>query len=101
LVIGAGAMGCLFAARIAESGADVLLVDVDRARLDAIGRDGIHLTDDNGARTIPLRAGLAAEAQPPIELALLFTKGMHSRAAIRSLAHLAESGTYVLTLQNG
>jgi len=101
LVIGAGAMGCLFAARIAESGAEVLLVDIDRARLEAIGRAGIHLVDDNGARTIPLKAGIAADARPPIDLALLFTKGMHSRAAIQSVAHLAASGTHVLTLQNG
>ncbi|MCW2387711.1 2-dehydropantoate 2-reductase [Sphingobium sp. B11D3B] len=101
LVIGAGSMGCLFAARIAESGADVLLIDVDKTRIEAIDRDGIHLTDDNGTRTISLRAGLAADAQPPIDLALLFTKGMHSRSAIQSIAHLAGSGTYVLTLQNG
>jgi 2-dehydropantoate 2-reductase len=101
LVIGAGSMGCLFAARIAESGADVLLIDVDTTRIEAICRDGIILTDDNGTRTIPLRAGLAKDAQAPIDLALLFTKGMHSRSAVRSVAHLAASGTYVLTLQNG
>ncbi len=52
LVIGAGAMGCLFAARIAESGADVMLIDVDEARLAAIADRGISLTDDNGTRTV-------------------------------------------------
>ena len=88
-------------ARIAESGAQVLLIDVDRNRLDAIGKEGIQLTDDNGTRTIPLETGLAADAREPIDLALLFTKGMHSRAATQSIAHLASSGTYVLTLQNG
>lgn len=101
LVIGAGAMGCLFAARIAESGARVRLVDVDRNRLDAIARDGIHLVDDNGARTIQLEAGVASEAQAPFDLALLFTKGMHSKVATASLAHLVPGGTYMLTLQNG
>lgn len=35
-VVGAGAMGCLFAARIAETGTDVVVVDVDPARLAAI-----------------------------------------------------------------
>jgi len=102
LVIGAGAMGCLFAARIAESGAQVMLIDVDTARLGAIARDGITLTDDNGTRVVPLAIGTAAEATGPFELVLLFTKGMHSRAAIRSVAHLAApDGPYVLTLQNG
>lgn len=101
LIIGAGSMGCLFAARIAESGADVLLIDVDKKRIEAIDKDGILLTDDNGTRTVPLRAGVASDAQAPIDLAILFTKGMHSRSAIRSIEHLAASGTYVLTLQNG
>lgn len=101
LVIGAGAMGCLFAARIAESGADVMLIDVDKARLAAIADQGISLTDDNGTRIVPLRAGLAADSTGPFDLVLLFTKGMHSRSAIRSVAHLAESGAHVLTLQNG
>jgi len=101
IVIGAGAMGCLFAARIAEAGAQAMLIDVDGARLDAIAREGIRLVDDGGARTIRLETGLAAAAQPPCDLILLFTKGMHSRAAITSVAHLAQGGTHVLTLQNG
>lgn len=101
VVIGAGAMGCLFAARIAEGGADVTLVDIDRPRLEAIARSGIQLVDDNGARTIAMRTATAAEVAGPVDLVLLFTKGMHSAAAMRSVAHLAEGGTHVLTLQNG
>ncbi len=101
LVIGAGAMGCLFAARIAESGAQVMLIDVDAARLEAIARAGITLTDDHGTRIVRPDTGTAAEATGPFDLILLFTKGMHSRAAIRSVAHLAATDAYVLTLQNG
>lgn len=101
LVIGAGSMGCLFAARIAEAGAQVMLIDVDAVRIAAIARDGIHLVDDAGERTIPLAAGTAAEATGPFDLVLLFTKGMHSGPAIRSIAHLVASDAYVLTLQNG
>jgi 2-dehydropantoate 2-reductase len=102
LIIGAGAMGCLFAARMAESGAQVMLIDVDAQRIGAIARDGITLTDDNGTRTVALSAGTADAATGPFDLVLLFTKGMHSRAAIQSIAHLAaEGGPHVLTLQNG
>ncbi|MGO2110495.1 MAG: ketopantoate reductase family protein, partial [Pseudoclavibacter sp.] len=35
------------------------------------------------------------------DLALVFTKSMHTRAAAASIAHLARAGTIVLTLQNG
>lgn len=102
LVIGAGAMGCLFAARLRESGADVMLIDIDTERLARIADQGITLTDDQGTRTVPLRTGTAREAAGPFDLVLLFTKGMHSAAAIASVASLAaEGGPYVLTLQNG
>ena len=100
-IVGAGAMGCLFGARLAEQGARVTLVDIDRPRLSAIARDGITLTDDKGTRTIPVSARLAAEVTAPIDLLVLFTKGTHSAAAIRSIAHLAPMGPIALTLQNG
>ena len=101
VIVGAGAMGCLFAARLAEQGGEVVLVDVDRERLSAIGRDGITLTDDQGTRTIAVGAALAGEVGAPIDLLLLFTKGTHSAAAIRSVAHLAAARPIALTLQNG
>ena len=100
-IVGAGAMGCLFAARLAERDVDVTVVDVDRERLSIIGRDGVTLTDDNGSRTIAVRAALAAEVAEPVGLVLLFTKGTHSAAAIRSVAHLAAGKPMALTLQNG
>ena len=101
VIVGAGAMGCLFAARLAERGARVTVVDVDRERLGVIGRNGITLVDDNGSRTIAVGASLAAEVAAPVDLVVLFTKGTHSAAAIRSVAHLAETKPIALTLQNG
>ena len=100
-IVGAGAMGCLFAARLAEQGARVTLVDIDRARIETLAREGIALTDDAGTRTLPVAASLADELAGPVDLLLLFTKGMHSAAAIRSVAHLAQGRPVALTLQNG
>lgn len=100
-IVGAGAMGCLFAARLSEQGSLVTLVDVDEVRLAAIARDGIMLTDDGGARPVRVAVATAAKATPPVDLLLLFTKGVHSAAAIRSVAHLAGAAPVALTLQNG
>jgi len=100
-IVGAGAMGCLFAARLAEQESPVTLVDVDEARLAAIARDGVLLTDDSGARPVRVAVATAAKATPPVDLLLLFTKGVHSAAAIRSVAHLAGAAPVALTLQNG
>jgi 2-dehydropantoate 2-reductase len=100
-IVGAGAMGCLFAARLAEQGVPVTVVDVDRDRLSIIARDGIALTDDKGSRAVAVRAATADEITEPVDLLLLFTKGTHSAAAIRSVARLAASRPVALTLQNG
>ncbi len=101
VIVGAGAMGCLFAARLALGGQDVSVVDVDMQRLDLIARDGIHLHDDSGHQVASVGAALAAHVAGPVELIMLMTKGMHSAAAIRSVAHLDDGRCAVLTLQNG
>lgn len=100
-IVGAGAMGCLFAARLAEQGARVTLIDVDRGRLAAIAEGGVTLIDDDGERAIPVGAALASEIFGPVDLVVLFTKGPHSAAAIASVAHLAQGAPTALTLQNG
>src|SRR4051812_19046635 len=99
-IVGAGAMGCLFAARLAEQGSAVTLIDVDRERLAIIGRDGITLTDDKGTRTLKVSVAVAADAKP-VDVLILFTKGVHSKAAIDSVLHLAPSKPVAVTLQNG
>ncbi|WP_343071050.1 ketopantoate reductase family protein [Novosphingobium jiangmenense] len=100
VVVGAGAMGCLFAARLAHAGSMVTVVDVDQARLDHISAEGIRLHDEFGERTIRVAAS-TAQAAPSADLVLLFTKAVHSRSAIASVAHLADGNACALTLQNG
>jgi 2-dehydropantoate 2-reductase len=100
VIVGAGAMGCLFAVRLAETGARVVLIDVDEERLAALRRDGVTLADDHGERTVMIEAARAAEIVAPVDLVLLFTKAMHSKTAARSVAHLAATAQ-ALTLQNG
>jgi 2-dehydropantoate 2-reductase len=101
VMVGAGAMGCLFAARLALSGKAVTVVDVDPARLALISAEGIVLDDDSGHHVGRVRAARAQEVTGPVDLLMLFTKGMHSAAAIHSVAHLEGTGCAVLTLQNG
>jgi 2-dehydropantoate 2-reductase len=100
-IIGAGAMGCLFAARLAGAGASVTLIDVDEGRLAALARDGVTLADDDGERTLPVAACRAGEAKGPADLLILFTKGLHSGAAMQAVPHLVGPETIGLTLQNG
>jgi 2-dehydropantoate 2-reductase len=93
-------MGCLFAARLARAGSQVTVVDVDRERLRIIADEGIHLHDETGSHVVKVKACTADETDAA-DLVLLFTKAMHSRSAIASVAHLADGSCCALTLQNG
>jgi 2-dehydropantoate 2-reductase len=100
-VLGAGAMGSFFGGRLALHGAQVVLIDIDEARLAVIARDGLRIEDDHGDRRVALRTSRPADFREPVELMIVFTKGMHTAAAIESVRHLIGSETWALTLQNG
>lgn len=97
-VIGAGAMGMLFGSRLARAGHDVMLIDVDAARVAAIEARGVA---ENGA-AVPCRAFLPGTAPEHVtDLLIVFTKATHTVPAIRQSGALLRDGGVVLTLQNG
>jgi len=100
-VIGAGAMGSLFGGRLAESGNDVVLIDVNPAHVDAINGAGLRLDADDGDRRIRVPAGPAESFSGAKDLLVVFTKGMHTDKAVASARHLIGQKTWALTVQNG
>ncbi|KVN38974.1 2-dehydropantoate 2-reductase [Burkholderia pyrrocinia] len=105
-ILGAGAMGSLFGGLLAEAGEAVTLIDVDDAHLDAIRRDGLRIENDRGDRRVPalraVRPDAAALAHgEPFDLLIVFTKSLHTRAALGGVRTLLTPHTSVLTLQNG
>lgn len=101
-ILGAGAMGSLFGGLLAEADQHVTLLDINDAHLQAITTDGLRLetdADDRHVRNLQaLRPGDAADMP---DLLIVFTKAMHTRAALASVHHLIGESTHVLTLQNG
>jgi 2-dehydropantoate 2-reductase len=100
-VIGPGAVGLLWASRLAQAGQEVALLDHRPGRAGRLGQQGVVLEDHQGRR----RLSLPATAQPDIlgqtELALVCVKAYHTPEAARVLgAHLSPEGR-ALTLQNG
>ncbi|GAB7547760.1 2-dehydropantoate 2-reductase [Cupriavidus sp. 8B] len=101
-ILGAGAMGSLFGGRLAEAGHAVTLLDINDAHLDAIRRFGLRLqTDEADRRVHGMRAVRPEQAHAIPDLLIVFTKSMHTRAAMAGVRHLLGPGTNVLTLQNG
>jgi 2-dehydropantoate 2-reductase len=101
VILGAGAMGCLFGGRLSETGHEVVLVDVWPEHLDAINRHGLILETAEGTRSIALSARRVEQVEQPPDLLMVFTKSIHSKQAIESGRHLFGDDTWVLTLQNG
>ncbi len=101
-IIGAGAMGSVYAALFAEAGHEVVAIDPWQAHVDAINRNGLLLEGASGDRVV---RGIQASTDPMAahgaELFVLATKAAAVDAAARAIAPLLEPRSLVLTIQNG
>jgi 2-dehydropantoate 2-reductase len=100
-VIGAGAMGGLFAVRLAAAGEDVCLIEVNPAQIAAVNSDGLRLSMAERDEVHVLPIGPAASYSGSFDLLIVFTKGMHTQAAMQAASHLVGPQTIALTVQNG
>lgn len=102
-ILGAGSLGCLWAARLAAQQQAVYLI---LRNADAIARyqqtQGIGLSDAQRQQTnyYPVSAELATDPKP-IQYLLLACKAYDAEAAIRQVAHRLTSDSVVILLQNG
>ena len=101
VIIGAGAMGCLFGGLLTESGAEVWLVDVWQEHVDALNRKGLSYEWQGETRTIPVRATTDPASVGTADLAIIFVKSMHTPAAAETAARVLADGGFALTMQNG
>ena len=53
-IVGAGAMGCVYAALMADAGNEVWAIDTWQAHVDAIAANGLRLEGASGDRTVAL-----------------------------------------------
>ncbi len=101
VIIGPGAMGCLFAALLTEGGHEVCLLDKRAERARAIARAGIRIEGPAGTRVLPIRATARAASLKDAELAIVCVKAHDTASTTPELLALASKRTLVLTLQNG
>lgn len=95
-------MGGLWAARIADAGHQVTVVDVSAEVVDAVRAAGMEVVEKDGSVThCSLAATMSASEAGPQDLVFVFVKGPHTRTAVESLRLMLGNGTTVVTLQNG
>jgi 2-dehydropantoate 2-reductase len=101
LVVGAGAIGGLYAARLARV-ADAVVLDSNREHVDAIRRDGLTLS--GSTRSVTRLQAFASAAEMGLQrfdAAIILVKSQATEAAFRSIEPLLEGRPLLVTFQNG
>ncbi len=101
LILGAGAMGCLYGAAFHRAGCEVVFVDVNPPHIDAINANGLELETRAGTEHLPIPARRPQEIVGAVDLVVVFTKTFHTDAALAGIASAIGPQTWLLSLQNG
>jgi 2-dehydropantoate 2-reductase len=99
-VVGCGAMGSIYAAKLAAAGNDVLAVDRDQASIDQIAQHGLRVTGPVSDQVVPLRASTTAPAET-MDLIVLAVKAADVTPGAQQALPMLGAATVVLTIQNG
>ena len=101
-VIGAGAMGSIYAARLAEAGQDVAAVDPWAAHVAAINSNGLRVEGPDGEiLSCRVRAEESLRDVGACDLYIIATKASGVAASALAIAETAPKDAVVLTIQNG
>ena len=99
-VIGCGAMGSIYAARLSAAGNDVLAIDSYQPGIEQIARHGLRVTGPGYDQTVPLRAATTAPPET-MDLIVLAVKAADVKAGAQQALPILGPNTPVLTIQNG
>jgi 2-dehydropantoate 2-reductase len=80
LIVGPGAMGCLFSARLSNAGYDVTLLDYIEERAEKINRQGISVEGVTGKYVVNVPT-LAGKIQTQPDYVLICVKSTKTRVA--------------------
>jgi len=100
LIVGPGAMGCLFASRLCMAGYDVTLLDYNRKRAEKISRQGIMVEGVTGEYTVNVPVAVRETGFQP-DYVLICVKAIKTREAGEEIAPWLPKKSIVATLQNG
>jgi len=100
-IVGAGAMGSLFGALMAEGGHEVWLCDVRHEHINAVKKNGLKIEFEGKTRNIRLNAADNPQQIGESDLVLIFVKSTQTRPAAETGARLLGPKGIVMTLQNG
>ena len=100
LIVGPGAMGCLFAARLSKAGFDVTLLDYIEERAKQINEQGLLVEGVTGEYAVKVPTVTGDVPSSP-DMVLLCVKSYKTRQAGETIKAWLPARAVVVTLQNG
>ena len=102
-VLGAGAMGSLYGAKLSANGKnEVHLIDVWKEHIDAVNSNGLQMEEGDDVLLYEnLKGHTSSEETGVCDLVLVFVKSTVTKTAVESNAAVFGPNTVALTLQNG
>jgi 2-dehydropantoate 2-reductase len=100
LIVGPGAMGCLFAARLSKAGFHVTLLDYIEERAKQINEQGILVEGVTGEYTVKVPTVTRDLPSSP-DMVLICVKSYKTRQASENIKAWLPAKAVVVTLQNG
>jgi len=101
VIVGPGAMGCLFAAFLSKSKEELWLLDKNKENAAKINEFGISLEGVSGSWQAKPKATHSAQDIGKADLILICVKSFHTKQAIEQIKPLLQENTKIMTLQNG
>ncbi len=100
LIVGAGAMGCLFAARLKRAGFEITLLEKAQEVVDSINTEGIFVEGVSGQYRVMVPATSGRAPHQP-DLVIVCVKSYDTGEAGETLRPWLQTDVPILTLQNG
>jgi len=102
IIIGAGAMGCLYGAYLSKQNT-VTLLDSYAPQVEAINANGMTVVEQGGteAHYGNLKAARSGSVDAVADMVIVFVKSTYTEAALAANKNLLGEHTIVMTLQNG
>jgi 2-dehydropantoate 2-reductase len=102
VIVGPGAMGCLYAFFLTRAGYEAWLLDNSEERAKQIRAQGLKIEGENEVCHLPFpRISASLNVINRADMLILFIKAYHTKTAIENVRKLVTANTIILTLQNG
>ena len=101
VIVGSGAMGCLFAHFLTKSKEEIWILDKTKERAAQISQCGIMVEGMSGKYQVKVKATAEVKEIGQADLVIICVKSYDTKEAVMLSKGLVGENTSVLTLQNG